>query len=644
MTMGRHDLRWRIRAGTALVVLLGASGLQAMVSIPDASATPDTLYVATNGHDSGTCQSKTSPCKTITYAFSQAASGDTIDIGPGTFTAAISLFEAGTFTFQGSDANDPSSGTIVEPTTSGGTPFEADRSGFTLDDLTVNGLGGDAIGSGYGSTVNINDSTITNSAEAIANDGPASDTTVMDTTISGNSVGIDTDDPSAGLNLTEDTVAGNTDGIEGALNSLSVAGTIVADNSGGDCTDNTGSLDDNGYNDNGDGTCGFTPTENSFPDTNPDLGTLEDNGGPTDTQEPAPTGPVIGQIPVGTMGNSVSLCPGLDQRGVARPQGAACDMGAVEDNAPQVSGVFPPTGLTTVHTSVTITGAGFTGTTAVDFGGVAATGVTVTSDSSLTASSPFGTAGTVNVTVTGPTGTSGINPADDFTYTVDQTPTVVGCSPSCTDTVSSPDPTTVSATGSSGELSPANMSLVVNTGTLSCGAKYDYLAPISTLSTTGFAAGENVTVTDTVSGVPSTNGFKICFEANGSLTNSFLGSCSHNPSPCVESLVESSGSVVATFLSPASDPRFWGGGATVVLKKFSPTEASPGTVVMVKGKNLDQVASAVIGGVQAEIRTVSNSKLDVTVPASAVTGSLTLVSASGDAVSKVPFVVTPPNG
>jgi hypothetical protein len=269
----------------------------------------------------------------------------------------------------------------------------------------------------------------------------------------------------------------------------------------------------------------------------------------------------------------------------------------------------------------------------------------VASDSSLTASSPFGTAGTVNVTVTGPTGTSGDNTADDFTYTVDQTPTVVGCSPSCTDTVSSPDPTTVSATGSSGEVSPANMSLVVNTGTMSCGAKYDYLTPISTLSTTGFAADEAVTVTDTVSGVPSKKGVKVCFEVNGSMTSSFLGACAPTPvPPCLQSLTESAGSVVATFLSPADDPRFWTGGATVALKKFSPTKASPGTVVTVKGKNLDQVASAVIGGVQAEIRPVSNSKLDVTVPATAVTGSLTLVSASGDVVSKVPIVVTPPNG
>ena len=51
--------------------------------------------------------------------------------------------------------------------------------------------------------------------------------------------------------------------------------------------------------------------------------------------------------------------------------------------------------------SVTITGTGFTGATAVDFGTTAATSVTVVSDTSITADSPAGT-GTVDVTVTTP--------------------------------------------------------------------------------------------------------------------------------------------------------------------------------------------------------------------------------------------------
>ena len=64
---------------------------------------------------------------------------------------------------------------------------------------------------------------------------------------------------------------------------------------------------------------------------------------------------------------------------------------------------------------MTITGTGFTGATAVDFGTTPATSFTVVSDTSITADSPAGT-GTVDVTVTTPGGTSATSPADQFTY------------------------------------------------------------------------------------------------------------------------------------------------------------------------------------------------------------------------------------
>ena len=75
-----------------------------------------------------------------------------------------------------------------------------------------------------------------------------------------------------------------------------------------------------------------------------------------------------------------------------------------------------PSALGSANTfTVTITGTGFTGATAVDFGTTAATGVTVVNDTSITATSPAGT-GTVDVTVTTPSGTSATSAADQFTY------------------------------------------------------------------------------------------------------------------------------------------------------------------------------------------------------------------------------------
>jgi hypothetical protein len=84
---------------------------------------------------------------------------------------------------------------------------------------------------------------------------------------------------------------------------------------------------------------------------------------------------------------------------------------------PAVSGVSPATGETTGGTSVTITGSGFTGTTSVLFGTTPARSFTVVSDTQVTATSPATTtAGTVDVTVVNPLGTSPIGTPDKFTY------------------------------------------------------------------------------------------------------------------------------------------------------------------------------------------------------------------------------------
>jgi hypothetical protein len=100
---------------------------------------------------------------------------------------------------------------------------------------------------------------------------------------------------------------------------------------------------------------------------------------------------------------------------------------------PVVTGVSPSAGPVVGDTIVTISGSSFSGATGVQFGGNAATNVVVNSATSITATSPEGNAGTVDVTVTTPNGTSAINPADDrFTYeafTNDTPPTASISSP-----------------------------------------------------------------------------------------------------------------------------------------------------------------------------------------------------------------------
>ena len=94
--------------------------------------------------------------------------------------------------------------------------------------------------------------------------------------------------------------------------------------------------------------------------------------------------------------------------------------------APTVSAVSPNAGPTVGGTSVTITGTGFTGATAVSFGTTSAASFTVTSGTSITATSPAGS-GTVDVKVTTIGGTSATGAADGFTYIA--MPAVTGLAP-----------------------------------------------------------------------------------------------------------------------------------------------------------------------------------------------------------------------
>ena len=85
--------------------------------------------------------------------------------------------------------------------------------------------------------------------------------------------------------------------------------------------------------------------------------------------------------------------------------------------APTITSLSPSSGPLGGGTRVTITGGGFTGATQVIFGGLPATTFNVTSDSSITATSPPGNAGTVDVLVVTASSLSLTSAADQFTYT-----------------------------------------------------------------------------------------------------------------------------------------------------------------------------------------------------------------------------------
>ncbi|MFI0814997.1 IPT/TIG domain-containing protein [Streptomyces sp. NPDC021115] len=94
--------------------------------------------------------------------------------------------------------------------------------------------------------------------------------------------------------------------------------------------------------------------------------------------------------------------------------------------APVLTALSPTQGPAAGGTAVTLTGTGFTGATSVRFGSVNATSFTVVSATQITAVAPPGSAGSAQVTVTGPGGTSnGIT----YTYVATPAPVLTGVSP-----------------------------------------------------------------------------------------------------------------------------------------------------------------------------------------------------------------------
>lgn len=120
------------------------------------------------------------------------------------------------------------------------------------------------------------------------------------------------------------TIVSNTSGIvHVSADGISLLGTlIVGSTTGPNCAGP--SIADLGYNLDSGTSCGLTkPTDLS--NTNPLIGPLANNGGPTMTMALLTGSPAIDHG-----GTRAQGCPATDQRGVTRPQGLACDIGAFE--------------------------------------------------------------------------------------------------------------------------------------------------------------------------------------------------------------------------------------------------------------------------------------------------------------------------
>jgi hypothetical protein len=397
----------------------------AVTASPAAADDGTTLYVATGGSTAADgCGASTNPCGSVEDAVARAFSGDTIEIGAGTFTgSATSHLQS--LTIRGAGETQ----TILRAPAGGSTVLHltgsTDAPGDTVADLSVQGAGdagieidGSAtlddvlvqdndIGVDFRGTLAVSGSTVTGNGDAgivgsyefteltlagttVSNNGadhtvgieashdwdgagvltgPGSTDTIVASTISGNGGdGVATD--GGAVSITNSTLAGNgvanSDGsylaqldVQGAEDvdgeadvtastisspststgllvddgSADVAATIIAADGGASACTLLGGLaaselvGDGGDNLATDNTCALSAT-GSHNSVDPELGSLADNGGPTETMLPGTGSPVIDAI-----ASSSPLCQHTDQRGVRRPAGSGCDIGAVEVSA-----------------------------------------------------------------------------------------------------------------------------------------------------------------------------------------------------------------------------------------------------------------------------------------------------------------------
>jgi hypothetical protein len=348
-------------------------------------------YVSKSGVDSGDCSDPFSPCLTITYAVSKAVANDVISIGAGTFvenglvifdpvqligegpantiiqggdpvvalkaqSALCGLTITGGFGHaHGGGINSQLETTMVNCVVSGNATQGADGAGISSQGIMSIGdssisdnhgiLGGGLSLTGGSQTLVVNSTIANNSASfgggIVLENAMAS---VINSTISGNTAtneggGILIAGASAVLNLSLSTITNNAaptgSGVEAKSGaSVNVYTSIIANQaSGQDCTIGFGggTITSLGYNIESATSCGFTNTGDQQ-NTDPQLGPLQNNGGPTQTHDLATNSPAIDA-------GQTSCTRATDQRGAPRPvdypgvspDGTAhCDIGAFE--------------------------------------------------------------------------------------------------------------------------------------------------------------------------------------------------------------------------------------------------------------------------------------------------------------------------
>jgi hypothetical protein len=337
-----------------------------LVLASTAALASSTWYVdGVNGSDKNNCNTAQTACKTIGHAISLAHSGDSIMVAAATYAENLTIGFG--LRLVGSGAKTtiidgrrrfstvvaiPSANahvTLSKVTIQNGYRGGINNEGtLTISNSTISGnvsfIGGGISNSG---TLTISNSTLSgNTAHyggGIRNQGKL---TISNSTLAQNSAGPISGHGGYGggidnylgrVTISNSSLSGNSGILAGGIRNLQ--GTAIFQNSivanstsGGNCY---GTITSKGYNLSSDSTCDFS-NSGDLNNTDPKLGPLQDNGGPTQTVALLSESPAIDAGNPGGCTDGQGHLLKTDQRGMPRPDRedtGGCDMGAFEEQS-----------------------------------------------------------------------------------------------------------------------------------------------------------------------------------------------------------------------------------------------------------------------------------------------------------------------
>ncbi|HEX9094882.1 MAG TPA: IPT/TIG domain-containing protein [Candidatus Dormibacteraeota bacterium] len=322
--------------------------------------------------------------------------------------------------------------------------------------------------------------------------------------------------------------------------------------------------------------------------------------------------------------------------------------------APTISSVTPASGWP--GTSVTLSGTGFTGTTAVSFNGAAAT-FNVSSDSQLSATVPVGAAsGPISVTTAGGTASS----TASFTVTSEPAPSITGVSPASATvgssvtisgsgftgatavsfnntaaTFSAASDSTITATVPSGALT-GSITVTTPAGSAPSPTAFGVIPTVSSFTPTSGKAGTSVTIAGNAFTGATTvafNGTSAVFTADSYTRITATVPTGATAGPISVTTAGGTGVSTASFAVTSQFPP--------TITGVSPASATVGSSITISGTAFTGATAVTFNNTAAAFTVVSDTSITATVPSGALTGTITVTTPAGSGSSPATFGVIP---